>query len=631
MSQQPGKRPKIEVPSLSPWERLTVFKSAYGDGDEVKRSAEDEIFKKRSYELFQGEEYKLYPNYCLRLAYKELTLMLRTDLFDPVDLIIICNGLGELIFNLLEKNLTAEQQNEVIYIIKETYKNSPNSGKKLLRVFGLLDSNTDHTFLPKKSDGSVYAPSEMTRTIQYLAEKKNQNAIFPYPFGVTAHFPVFICHPMFIEFLDILHDRGDSNSVVSEWKLFMNNNEIALKMDKCLSKLIMTILDCNNARNENELVLEVIAALKEVFPEVEPDVKLIRGSENTVGSDRMEMDAVIFVGTQQFPLVVIEAKNNSYSMNAVLQGLQYYGIMQMDYIDNDPVFLMTIDKGIMYLYGVAKVNRRIVCSCLLSLEFTSYAFNINDFRRTLYRTFSALAFFHKRISDRLLRKPDQQHKEYSYLKSAYTLEDQPYPAIFSVQGVKFSFKNCKKKSSDGKDKIRQYFQPCVYLVETGDGKDAVLKITYNYDIDSHKALQTAYPSLVPKVIGYEKICDQYHLVLMEYLDNSTYRSVFEYLIDPKLEIDRESLNKSLSDILEKFKALGIVHGDFRSGNILAKLSNEDPTLLEDFKMIDFEFSGKVGEPYPFLAMRNNTINWPDGFNSYMPRQFDHDKFMLDQI
>ena len=76
---------------------------------------------------------------------------------------------------------------------------------------------------------------------------------------------------MFIEFLDILHDRGDSNSVVSEWKLFMNNNEIVLKMDKCLSKLIMTILDCNNARNENELVLEVIAALKEVFPEVEPD------------------------------------------------------------------------------------------------------------------------------------------------------------------------------------------------------------------------------------------------------------------------------------------------------------------------------------------------------------------------
>ena len=52
------------------------------------------------------------------------------------------------------------------------------------------------------------------------------------------------------------------------------------------------------------------------------------------------------------------------------KGAQYYGIMDMDYIDNDPCFLMIIDKGILYIYGMAKVNRRVVCSCLLSLEFT---------------------------------------------------------------------------------------------------------------------------------------------------------------------------------------------------------------------------------------------------------------------
>ena len=125
----------------------------------------------------------------------------------------------------------------------------------------------------------------------------------------------------------------------------------------------------------------------------------------------------MLVGTEQFPLLLSSLDLTLYSMNSVLKGLQQYGIMNMDYIDNDPCFLMTVDKGIMYLYGMAKANRRIVCSCLLSLEFTSYAFNINDFRRNLYRTFSALAFFHKRISDRLLRKPnDEQHKKYSRLK-----------------------------------------------------------------------------------------------------------------------------------------------------------------------------------------------------------------------
>ena len=77
----------------------------------------------------------------------------------------------------------------------------------------------------------------------------------------------------------------------------------------------------------------------------------------------MEMDAVIFVGTQQFPLVVIEAKNNSYSMNAVLQGLQYYGIMQMDYIDNDPVFpWLLIKESCTYMESPRSIDALFVAS-----------------------------------------------------------------------------------------------------------------------------------------------------------------------------------------------------------------------------------------------------------------------------
>ena len=129
MSQQPDKRTRIEAPSLSSWEKLTVFKNTYGDG--MKLTAENELFKKRSYELFQGEEYNMYPNYCRQLAYKEFTYMVGTGFFDPVDLLIIFNGLGELIFKLLENSLTSEQQNEVIFTVKETYKNNPNSGKSI--------------------------------------------------------------------------------------------------------------------------------------------------------------------------------------------------------------------------------------------------------------------------------------------------------------------------------------------------------------------------------------------------------------------------------------------------------------------------------------------------------------------
>lgn len=130
---------------------------------------------------------------------------------------------------------------------------------------------------------------------------------------------------------------------MNECKTFMKDVEIASKMDKCLCKLIVAMLDRKDAESEDEFVLEVVDALKELFPAVGTKIKPKRGNENSI---EYEMDAVIFVGTEAFPFVVIEAKNNSYSMNAVLQGLQYYEIIQMYYIDNDPCFLMTIDKGI---------------------------------------------------------------------------------------------------------------------------------------------------------------------------------------------------------------------------------------------------------------------------------------------
>ena len=192
-----------------------------------------------------------------------------------------------------------------------------------------------------------------------------------------------------------------------------------------------------------------------------------------------------------------------------------------------------------------------------------------------------------------------------------------------------------------------YFKPCVYLVETAGGQHAVLKLAYNYDVESHEALQAAHPDLVPRLIAKEVLNGRYHIVLMEYLGES-YDTLFNTMVTYGKDIDQKRLKNSLEDILRKLEALDIVHGDYRSCNILVKRSQiqahvqntsqqqeeqkEIPKIvLEDFKLISFEFSGKVGTPYPFLAMKNDTINWPPGYKSYWPRKFDHDKFMLDQM
>ena len=176
-----------------------------------------------------------------------------------------------------------------------------------------------------------------------------------------------------------------------------------------------------------------------------------------------------------------------------------------------------------------------------------------------------------------------------------------------------------------------FFKPCVYLVKMKDERNAVLKLTCDYDNQSHRDLCSQNHLLAPEIFGYEIICNRYHVILMEYLDFSTFNAISNHLANDETEkiLNRSQIFDSLKDILEKLKTLGIVHGDFRSVNILAKKSGSDPSILEDFKLIDFEWSGKLNEPYPFLALKSREINWPNGVNSYMPKKFEHDLFMLD--
>ena len=312
----------------------------------------------------------------------------------------------------------------------------------------------------------------------------------------------------------------------------------------------------------------------------------------------------------------------------------------LEYIDNDPCFLITLDRGIFYLYGAAKVNRRVVCSCLLSLEFTSHFFNIGGFTETLYKCLSAIYFFYEKFAARISKmrsSEDSQHLEYYKIKSTATLNDQPYPAILSVEAeggdsserIMFTFQKVAKTIVGAKIDEAAYFKPCVYMVKMGSDRNAVLKLAYNYNIEVHRKL--ADVELAPKIIGYEKLCGCYHIILMEYMGDS-YESVFNHLQNSRnAALDRDKIYESLGEILVKIKNLRIVHGDFRSANILAKRSVDDPSLLEDFKLIDFELSGEVDEPYPFLALRNQRISWPMGFHSYMPRKFDHDVFMLNEM
>ena len=650
---------------LTPWDRKRIFDEIYQGNPSF--DVDNEFFTKNSRTL--SLEKNIYGRYSSKLEKVECKeaqdkfmlarnkFMLAQDKFflkagqnvaksNPKILIEICEGIGPLLYDFVEERITDEQKVELTQKIQGLLFYNPKLLKTLLNKLGLVEIEDFSVLIPLKDNNEAYAPFAVNEFIHKESAVNNRNFIFPYPFELLNHFPVLFCHPMFGDFLDIVHGRNESNPVVIEYEEFVRNGSkfIRNQMDSSIFSLIRTILETKEDQNENNFVENFALALRKIFTDpscvrtkfkVEVETAAVpasAASSNRVSTSvNYTMDSAILIN--EFPFITIEAKNNAYSMRAVLQGLQYYGLVGESLIDNDPGFLITFDHGILYLYGIAKVNRRVVCSCLLSFEFTNCLFNMEGFSDTLYRCFYALYFFYNKLKQRIPQKSsDPQHKKYSSIKSAKSLNAQPYPAIFSVknesdpsQRIGIKFENFKDQDS----KIQPYLKPCVYLVKMEDDSYGVLKIACNYDIEMHRILASEELKLAPRIFGYEKLWSRYHIILMEVYDVSSYKSIYQHLRSSNLNC--QNLYGSLKAILGQLRGLELVHGDFRSTNILARRSQSDPSILEDFKLIDFEFSGKVNEPYPFLALKNYKITWPEDFNSYMPRVFKHDEFMLDQM
>jgi hypothetical protein len=661
--QKAAKRAWLDEASMTPFERKNIFDELYHG--EPSFDVDNEIFKKQSEEL-DGTEMTLYWKYLNKLEAQESILLdrilnktkrilyeseiaviesrrllaefdlARTQFFikygkniiDESFLIIVCNELGPLLFDIVnDKNSPDEKRNlEIIKIITECSGNDIENRECLLKSLNLYQNYSGKVRIPLDSKRIPITPSMMNGSIQNVAARNDVNFVYPYPFGIENHFPVFFCHSVFVDFADILNDRV-TNNVVGKYKEFLNSEpDIKMKLDKCIAYLIGALLSFESGQKENSLVEGVVSALKILFPptKVQSNIEITSVTEDI--QSKFAMDAVVAI--DKFPFILLEAKDSAYSLNAVLQGLQLFGLTSTAFIDNDPCFLITFDRGILFVYGVAKVNCRVVCSCLLSLEFTNYSFNVQKFTDTLFKCLGALRFFFDKFSARLPDKSsDLQHNKYSSIKSAPSYINKPFPAIFSVKKVNNSEERIEISFEDSIDS-KSYLKPCVYLVKS-QGRYAILKLASYYGVEVHKKL--ADENLAPRILGHEILCDSYQIILMEYLDldSSVFDCVYNYLHNnygPK--INQERLLESIKGILSRLKELEIVHGDFRSNNIMAKRSADDPSVLEDFMLIDFEFSGKVDEPYPCLATKNPDIV---GFNSYSLRKHEHDNYMFMQM
>ena len=95
----------------------------------------------------------------------------------------------------------------------------------------------------------------------------------------------------------------------------------ANNFDRCIGDLIVAFLDDKELNNEGDFVQKVTKALAKSFPSSQVQRNVHVTSEISNLPQGIKLDAAVLIG--DFPFIILKAKNNCYSINAVLQGLQY--------------------------------------------------------------------------------------------------------------------------------------------------------------------------------------------------------------------------------------------------------------------------------------------------------------------
>ncbi|RHZ77748.1 hypothetical protein Glove_173g76 [Diversispora epigaea] len=143
---------------------------------------------------------------------------------------------------------------------------------------------------------------------------------------------------------------------------------------------------------------------------------------------------------------------------------------------------------------------------------------------------------------------------------------------------------------------------------------------HQYSLDTHQLLAEA--EYAPKVLTTSLIPGNWRLVYMECLDE---HSMLNCITSNLNNQERNSLREKIENVIKYLHNLEYVHGDLREGNLLIrKLEDND----FDVKLIDFEWSGKVGIARYSNFMNHIGIQWPNGAEDGKLVTKDHDLVML---
>ncbi|KAG2125667.1 hypothetical protein DEU56DRAFT_565712 [Suillus clintonianus] len=153
--------------------------------------------------------------------------------------------------------------------------------------------------------------------------------------------------------------------------------------------------------------------------------------------------------------------------------------------------------------------------------------------------------------------------------------------------------------------------------EDDESKMLCIKFVRHYSQEAHQ--RCASGGFAPALYGFENLPGGWYMIVMEMIPED-YCCLGE-LSDPYLHHD------ALATGLLSLHQEGYVHGDIRDTNVMVKRDRSP-----GFKLVDFDWSGKIGEiRYPMNVYRGGRLWRPDGADDGQLILAEHDIQMLHAI
>ena len=156
----------------------------------------------------------------------------------------------------------------------------------------------------------------------------------------------------------------------------------------------------------------------------------------------------------------------------------------------------------------------------------------------------------------------------------------------------------------------------IFLATSDDGKRLIIKFTHQYGEDAHRACSDA--GVAPCLHAVVGKPGGWLMVVMDYLDPNKFNHVSAY--DTGL---KPTIHKAVDVLHDR----GFVHGDVRNFNMVHTEENGARRVL----LLDFDWSGKLGEVRYPGGINRTTIPRPAGVEGGKLIEKEHDRAMIELI